>query len=94
MPTKIDSAFTYAMDWAVCYIDSIPGRIFRRKPAPEDYVWSKYDGFHGVFIPKVRLIEGAYSTGLGQLWRKRSESGEWEYTQDPETLDDWQARQL
>jgi hypothetical protein len=41
----------------------------------------------------VRLTDGASLNPSGQIWR-RFHLGEWEYKQDPETLDDYEARQF
>ncbi|EJC82019.1 hypothetical protein Rleg4DRAFT_3721 [Rhizobium leguminosarum bv. trifolii WSM2297] len=51
-------------------------------------VWHK----HNPLLP-VRLTDGAPLDPSGQIWR-RFHLGEWEYKQDPETLDDYEARQF
>jgi len=51
-------------------------------------VWHK----HNPILP-VRLTDGANLNPSGQIWR-RFHLGEWEYKQDPETLDDYEARQF
>lgn len=63
-------------------------KIFPEPIRPEDYRWSKYSP---IFEPKVRLADGKWS-GNGQLWRRRSASGKWEYQQDTETVEDQMSR--
>ena len=82
------------LDRLQSFIDFVPiclfEAIFRTKPKPTDYDWHKY----GLLSrPKVRLAGGAWSTH-GQLWRRRRhQDGRWEYKQDPETMEEWEARQ-
>lgn len=76
-----------------CWIwTGLPRAIFRKifpEPIrPEDCRWSKYSP---IFEPKVRLADGKWS-GNGQLWRRRSTAGNWEYQQDPETVEDQMGR--
>ncbi|ULR43568.1 hypothetical protein [Rhizobium sp. K102] len=47
---------------------------------------------HNTILP-VRLIDGAALNPSGQIWR-RCHHREWQYKQDPETLDDYEARQF
>ncbi|MBX4897440.1 hypothetical protein HJA80_18195 [Rhizobium bangladeshense] len=78
---------------AAYFLDSIPRRaiafLFPETPKPEDYYWSKYDPIFGQ--PKVRLIDGTWSHN-GQMWRRRNESGKWEYRQDEETAEEQMNR--
>ncbi|WP_246723324.1 hypothetical protein [Rhizobium etli] len=46
---------------------------------------------HNPILP-LHLTDGASLNASGQIWR-RLHLGEWEYKQDPETLDDHEARQ-
>lgn len=39
-----------------------------------------------------RLIDGGWSGGLGQMWRRKVD-GKWEYRQDKETPEQRDARQ-
>ncbi|ACI57360.1 hypothetical protein GGI64_005911 [Rhizobium leguminosarum] len=64
-------------------------RLFGARAAVIDVtVWHK----HNPLLP-VRLTDGANLNPSGQIWR-RFHLGEWEYKQDPETLDDYEARQF
>ncbi|AHG47616.1 hypothetical protein RLEG12_32055 [Rhizobium leguminosarum bv. trifolii CB782] len=64
-------------------------RLFGARSVTIDVtVWHK----HNSFLP-VRLTDGARLNPSGQIWR-RFHLGEWEYKQDPETLDDYEARQF
>lgn len=73
--------------------DAIPrtaiGILFPETPKPEDYYWSAYEP---IFEPKVRLMDGSWS-GEGKLWRRRRRSDDrWEYSQDPETIEEQMDR--
>ena len=62
--------------------------LFGPRPAAADVtVWHKYNP-----ILPVRLTDGSSLNPSGQIWR-RFHMGEWEYKQDPETLEDYEARQ-
>ncbi|WHO73410.1 hypothetical protein [Rhizobium sp. BT03] len=64
-------------------------RLFGARAAAMDVtVWHK----HNPLLP-VRLIDGASLNPSGQIWR-RFHLGAWEYKQDPETLEDYEARQF
>jgi len=39
-----------------------------------------------------KTIDGDWTSDVGQTWRLRH-GGKWEYRQDPETDEDWDARQ-
>lgn len=63
--------------------------LFGARVADTDItVWHK----HNPILP-VRLTDGTNLNPSGQIWR-RFHLGEWEYKQDPETLDDYEARQF
>ncbi|EJT03220.1 hypothetical protein [Rhizobium sp. CCGE 510] len=64
------------------------GLFGARAAAMDVTVWHK----HNPLLP-VRLTDGAKLNPSGQIWR-RFHFGEWEYKQDPETLDDYEARQF
>ena len=62
--------------------------LFGPRAAPKDVtVWHKYNP-----ILPVRLTDGTNLNPSGQIWR-RFHLGQWEYKQDPETADDYEARQ-
>ncbi|MBY5456551.1 hypothetical protein U8P73_00810 [Rhizobium beringeri] len=64
------------------------GLFAPRAAAIDVTVWHK----HNPILP-VPLTDGANLNPSGQIWR-RLHLGEWEYKQDPETLDDYEARQF
>ncbi|MDV4181173.1 hypothetical protein ACCT14_30310 [Rhizobium brockwellii] len=64
------------------------GLFTPRAAAIDVTVWHK----HNPLLP-VRLSDGANLNPSGQIWR-RFHQGEWEYKQDPETLDEYEARQF
>lgn len=81
------------LNQAAYLLDAIPRMVFRaffpEKPKEADYIWAKYDP---LFPPVVRLVDGTWA-GEGVLWRRRRPDGQWEYRQDPETVEDWSFRQ-
>jgi hypothetical protein len=65
-------------------------RAFLQGRAADEHVWHKC---RAPLLPK-RDIDGKWLEDLGQIWRRRREDGKWEYRQDPETRDHWEARAL
>ncbi|QJS27482.1 hypothetical protein [Rhizobium ruizarguesonis] len=81
------------LNWLAYAMDSVPRRLFRlfvpETVRPGDYHWSKSET---LFQPKVRLIDGGWS-GNGTLWRRRRRSDDqWEYAEDPETIEEQMDR--
>ncbi len=64
----------------------IGNRYLAREATANETYWHKWNT-----LLSVRLIDGTRSTGLGQLWRRRTVAG-WEYQQDPETDDEYYHR--
>lgn len=66
--------------------------LLGKKPLTgEDYLWHPR---RSPLIP-VRLTDGTLSdaSSLGQLWRRRTRDGRWEFRQEEETADQYDARQ-
>lgn len=45
------------------------------------------------FIPR-KTVEGGWTSWMGQTWRRRDADGRWEYRQDPETMEQWEERNM
>lgn len=41
---------------------------------------------------RKRTVDGGWTGGMGQTWR-RATANSWEYHQEPETIEDFEARQ-
>lgn len=40
-----------------------------------------------------RTVDGGWTSGCGQVWRRRRADNKWEYQQDEETYEEWLDRQ-
>ncbi len=45
------------------------------------------------FWPR-RTVNGSWTIGNGQVWRRKRPDGKWEYQQDEEKFEDWTDRQI
>ncbi len=55
----------------------------------DETIWHKC---RFTFLPH-RTVNGGWTWGAGQTWRRRNTDGKWKYQQDDETAEAWLDRQ-
>ncbi len=63
--------------------------LFAPTPRPSHYLWHPVSP-----VLPVRLTDGKLNGPGGQIWRRRTRAGEWEYRQDEEDPEEFWDRKI